>query len=181
LKLVINQSDLVAKDMLSKNANAKYNGIVRLMPIISRKAVYLNKNLINLNNSEDFEIRIESQKKQYDFENPAENEKVVDLEFEHIHLSSIFEKQYINWWEEDVKNTINQKYNGIKNANSICQFARQVRNSFGHSKISVTAENCTDPIWNGLNLKNKNGKDIYEVLSIADLINLWIDFENEEL
>ena len=181
LKFVIYQSDLVAKEILSKNVSSEYNGITRLLPLISGKAVYLNKSLINLDNTEDFEIRIETLENQYDFENTAENEKVVDLKYEHIHFSSIFEKQFISWWEEDIKNRVNRKYNGLKNANSICQFARQVRNSFGHSGINVTVNNCTEPVWNGLNLKANNGIDIYSVLSIADLINLWLEFEHNEL
>ncbi|SDM02548.1 hypothetical protein [Kriegella aquimaris] len=181
LKLVIIQSDLVAKEILSKSVNSEYNGITRFLPIISRKAVYLNKNIINLDNTEDYEIGIKTQENQYDFENPAQKGKVVDLAHEHIHLSSIFEKQFINWWEEDIKNRIHEKYNGLKNASPICQFTRQVRNSFGHSGINVTANNCMDPIWNKLNLKATNGIDIYAVLSIADLINLWIEFEHDEV
>jgi hypothetical protein len=63
----------------------------------------------------------------------------------------------------------------------MCQFATQIRNSFGHSQVNVTANNCADPIWNGLNLKNKNGKNIYSFISIAGFINFWIEFEKNEL
>lgn len=181
LKFVIYQSDIVAKDILSKNTKSEYNGVTRFLPFISGKSVFLNISTINLDNSNDFEIRTQKTKNKYDFNNPRENEKVVDLKYEHVHLSSIFEKQFINWWETNIKNKISYKYNGLNNANSICQFARQVRNSFGHSKINVTTNNCAEPIWNGLNLKNNNGEDIFKVLSIADLINLWIEFEKEEL
>jgi hypothetical protein len=52
---------------------------------------------------------------------------------------------------------------------------------FGHSQVNVTVSNCPYPIWNGLNLKNCNGQNIHSLLTIADFINFWIEFENLEL
>ncbi len=88
---------------------------------------------------------------------------------------------YMEWWEKEVKDIIISQYGGLKKANSICQFARQIRNAFAHSKINITVEACSDPIWKGLNLLEHNGKNLTDLLTTADFINFWIEFEEAEL
>lgn len=180
LKHVIKQADLINKEIFSKN-DKPYNGIFSLLSHISKKTVFCNINLIDFSNTDDYEIQRQIQDGIYSESRAESNHKIIDLIYEHEQFTSVLEKQFIKWWEEDIKERVTQKYNGIRNANSVCQFARQIRNAFGHSQINITVSNCDDPIWNGLNLKDNNGKNIYEIMSIADFINFWIEFEQLEL
>lgn len=68
-----------------------------------------------------------------------------------------------------MKERVLSKYQILNNVNSFCQYARQIRNSVGYSKINVTVTNCDEPIWNGLNLKLNNGMDIYSIMTILQL------------
>lgn len=180
LKFVIKQADIVNKEIFSRE-NRSYNGIFSLEAFVSKKTVFCNANLIDFNNQDDYEIQLQEQVGNIDIQNPESDQTVVSIVYEHEQFTSVLEKQFIKWWEEDVKDRIVVKYGELKNANSMCQFARQIRNSFGHSQVNVTAHNCPDPIWNGLNLKKNNGKNIYTLLTVADLINFWIEFEESEL
>ena len=181
LKFVIKQADIVNKEIFSRE-NKNYNSIFSLEAFVSQKTVFCNANLIDFNNNDDyFEIQLQQQVGNIDIQNPESNQTVVSIVYEHEQFTSVLEKQFIKWWEEDVRDKIITKYGELKNANSMCQFARQLRNSFGHSKINVTANNCLDPVWNGLNLRNNNGKNIYTLLTVGDIINFWIEFEKSEL
>ncbi len=180
LKFVIKQGDLVNKE-ISYREKTQYNGVFSLISSISEKTVFCNADLIDFGNQGEYEIERQKQNGNYDVEKPESNQIVMPIIFEHEQFTSVLEKQFIKWWEKDVKDKIISKYGQLKDANPICQFARQIRNSFGHSGINVTTNNCADPIWNGLNLKNRNGQNIHSLVSIADFVNFWIEFEQIEL
>ena len=180
LKFIIKQGDIVNKEIFSRKER-EYNGIYALEALISEKSVFCNSNLIDFENNNEYEIQRQEQEGPIDIINPESNQTVVSIIYEFEQFTSVLEKQFIKWWEEDVKNRIITKYGDLKKASSICQFARQIRNSFGHAQINITVNNCPDPIWNSLNLKNYNGQNIYSLLTVADFINFWIEFEQEEL
>ena len=180
LKFIIKQADIVNKEIFSIEQK-EYNGVFALESYISGKTVFCNANLIDFKSQSNYEIQRQNQDGNYDVEKPEINQTVISIVYEHEQFTSVLENQFIKWWEEDILHRIISKYGQLKNANSICQFARQIRNSFGHSKVNVTANNCVDPIWNGLNLKNKNGQNIYSLMTVADFVNFWIEFEKTEI
>ncbi|MFV7233890.1 hypothetical protein [Flavobacterium sp. ZB4R12] len=182
LKVIIKQADLVTREIFNVNSNPNpFNGILLLENKISNRIVCFNSNLINFSNSDTFEIERQIKIDDFDVSAVANNQRIIDLVYEHEQLSSVIETQFINWWEENIKNFVVTKYSKMEKANSICQFARQIRNGFGHSGISINVNNCPDPIWNSLNLKNYQGEKIFSLITIADLINFWIEFEEVEL
>ncbi len=181
LKFIIKQAELVQKELFKKNNSRNFNGISALESGISNKTVFINSKLIDFETDKPYELQRQLKVGQLDLEETNSNQTIIDLHYEYEHFVSVLEKQYIKWWEEEVRENITAKYNGLKNASELCQFARQIRNAFGHAEINITVNNCPDPIWNQLNLKEYNGSDIHTILTVADIINLWIEFEKLEL
>ncbi|MBD0723902.1 hypothetical protein B6A10_01775 [Flavobacterium sp. L1I52] len=182
LKSVIRQDYLISKEIFEENQKL-FNPIKILAAFISEKTICFNPDLININNSEPYEIERQTQIGIGKVENiNSENFSVVSAIPEYEQLCSLAEKQFIDWWENEVCQRIITKYGGINKANSKCQFARQLRNAFGHSKINIQENlRCVDPIWQYLNLKKFPGQKIFELMSLGDLVNFWIDFEETEL
>ncbi len=95
-------------------------------------------------------------------------------------FDNYLEKEIINWWES-IKAKIFTKYGHIDKAPEICQFARQCRNACGHNGVNITKQGVPDPVWNGINLLNYQGKRLREIFTEADFFDFWIDFEKKEL
>lgn len=92
-------------------------------------------------------------------------------------FDNYLEKEIINWWENDVKDKIYNKYGGLNKAPEICQFARQCRNASGHRGVNIDpALKVPDPIWKGINLKNYPWKRLREIFTEADFFDFWIEF-----
>lgn len=180
LKTVIKQAELVSLEIFSKD-NQEFNGIQLFQCNISEFNVCINSNIIDFSSKDkSYEIQrqkiVENEDYKIDFKH-----KTISLTYEHNQLATVIEKQFINWWESKVKDIIHKKYNGLNNANSLCQFARQLRNSFGHSKINITINIQNQPIWKDINLIEFNGQNIFEIVSFADIVNFWVEFEKIEL
>ncbi|WP_159086024.1 hypothetical protein [Flavobacterium faecale] len=182
LKYIIRQDYLISKQIFEENQN-KFNPIKILVAFISEKTVCLNPNLIDINNLNSYEIQ-----RQIQIGNP--NLAKIDRAFstvsaipEYEQLCSLAEKQFIDWWEEKICPKIILKYGKLNLANSKCQFARQLRNAFAHSKINIDKNlKCEiKPVWQYLNLKEFNGEKVFDLMSLGDLINFWIEFEETEL
>src|SRR5690554_2177850 len=182
LKSIIRQDYLVSKEFFYENEKP-FNPIKILVAFISEKTICFNPELININNVYPYEIERQIQIGSGKVENV--NNKiinVVDATPEYQQLCRLAEKQFIDWWENGVGGKIKEKYGSLNNANSKCQFARQLRNAFAHSKINVDQNlKCPEPIWNYLNLKKFYGHQVFELMSLGDLVNFWIDFEETEL
>lgn len=103
----------------------------------------------------------------------------VELEYKRELFDIVINQEIIEWWER-IKQIIYDKYNGTKNYNHHCQFARHLRNGAGHNGIKIDNEDEVDPIWKGLNLKGHRGKQIRDILTEADIFDFWIDFEMTE-
>ncbi|MEM0578305.1 hypothetical protein [Flavobacterium polysaccharolyticum] len=180
LKTIIKQAELVSIEIFSKN-NQEFNGIQLLQCTISEFNVAVNSNIIDFsNNDKSYEIQRQKIVENEDDEIKVKH-KIINLTYEHEQLATVIEKQFLNWWEKKVKKIIHSKYGGLDNANNLCQFARQLRNSFGHSKINITINIQNQPIWKNINLIDYNSRNIFEVVSFADIINFWIEFERIEL
>lgn len=182
LKSIIRQDFLVSKEIFDENQKP-FNPVKVLVAFISEKTICFNPDLININNSNDYEIERQIQIGSGNIENVnSENFSVVSAIPEYEQICSLVEKQFIDWWETDVSQRIKTKYGKLDNANSRCQFARQLRNAFGHSKINIHQNlQCADPIWQYLNLKKFSGQKVFELMSLGDLVNFWIEFEETEL
>lgn len=181
LKFIVKQAELVQKELFRKNNSQNFNGISALESGISNRTVFINSNLIDFESERPYELQRQLKVGQINLKEIKPNQTIIDLHYEYEHFVSVLEKQYIKWWEDGVREKISEKYKGLKNANELCQFARQIRNAFGHADINITTNNCPDPIWNQLNLKEYNGNDIHTILTVADIINFWIEFEKLEL
>jgi hypothetical protein len=180
LKTVIKQAELVSLDIFAKN-NQEFNGIQLFQSNISEFNVGINSNIIDFSSNDQlYEIQRQKIVENEDDEIKVKH-KIISLTYEHNQLATVIEKQFLNWWENKVKDIIHTKYNGLNNANSLCQFARQLRNSFGHSKINITINIQNQPIWKDINLIEYNGRNIFEVVSFADIVNFWVEFERVEL
>lgn len=182
LKSIIWQDYLISKEIFEKNQKP-FNSIKLLSAYISKNTVCFNPNLININNTDNYEIERQVQigvgKVNH---NIIEDLIIVSAIPEYEQLCMLAEKQFIDWWENEVSHIIELKYKGMNNANSICQFARQLRNAFGHSKVNIKENlKSVDPVWCYLNLKQFNGQKVFDLISLADLVNFWIEFEDKEL
>lgn len=180
LKTVIKQAELVSTEIFSKNKK-EFNGTQLLQCNISEYNVGVNSNIIDFSsNNKSYEIQRQKIVCREDDEIKAKH-RIINITYEHEQLSTVIEKQFLNWWENKIKDIIYSKYGRLNNANEMCQFARQLRNSFGHSKINITVDIPNQPTWKGTNLIHYNGHNIFEVISFADIINFWIEFERAEL
>ena len=180
LKYIIRQDYLISKQIFEENCK-QFNPIKILPAFISEKTVCINSDLIDINNSMPYEIERQIQIGNASADKIIGKATIVSAVSEHEQLCDLAEKQFINWWEEFACQKIISKYKKLNNANSNCQFARQLRNAFGHSKINIDKNlNCDDPIWQYLNLKNFPGQKIFSLMSLGDLINFWIDIEETE-
>lgn len=182
LKYIIRQDYLVSKEIFEENQNS-FNPIKILTAFISEKTVCFNADLININNTYPYEIERQIQIGSANLEKVAGEFTVVSAIPEYEQLCSLAEKQFINWWEGEVCQKIILKYGKLNLANSRCQFARQLRNAFGHSKINIDEKlKCEiDPVWQYLNLKEFQGQNVFDLMSLGDLVNFWIEFEQTEL
>lgn len=182
LKNIIRQDYLISKEIFEEN-NQKFNPVKILGTYISEKTVCVNGGIIDINNNYSYEIERQIQIGKGSLEKIDREYKVVNAIPEFEQLCSLTEKQFIDWWEESVREKINSKYGKLDKANSMCQFARQLRNAFGHSSIDVyeNAKCINDPVWQYLNLKNFPGKKVFDLMTIGDLVNFWIEFEETEL
>ena len=104
-----------------------------------------------------------------------------ELSYHRELFDNCIEKEIINWWEGGMGNLVIARYGKIDLAPEICQFARQCRNACGHLGVNITTTKGPDPIWKGVNLKSHQGKKLREILTEADFIDFWIDFERTEL
>lgn len=181
LKSIIRQDYLISKEIFEENKK-DFNPIKILPAFISEKTICINPILIDINSSNPYEIERQIQIGKASEEKINDNFTIVSAIPEYEQLCSLAEKQFINWWEESVCQKIIIKYGRLNYANSKCQFARQLRNAFGHSKINVDENlKCEEPIWQYLNLKNFSGQKIFDLMTLGDLINFWLDFEETEL
>jgi len=175
LKYIIKNGALI----FNKELGEDFNGIYCFWSCLSDKNVFVNENLIEFKTEDIYEIQRQKRVGIMGRNNRPENSRVIDITYETDMINNVIASRFIEWWEGGVKDIIMSKYDGINKANSICQFARQIRNTFGHSKIYITKRNCPDPIWKGLNLLEHNGGSITDLLTTADFINFWIEFEEE--
>lgn len=181
LKSVIRQDYLVSKEFFEENGKP-FNPIKILVAFISEKTICFNPDLININNFNPYEIERQIQIGSGKLEDVnSKNISVVNATIEYQQLCSLAEKQFIDWWENGVCIRIKEKYGSLNKANSKCQFARQLRNAFAHSKVNINQnQRCKEPIWQYLNLNSFNGYKVFELMSLGDLVNFWIDFEETE-
>lgn len=177
LKYIIKNGAVI----LNKELGENFNGIYCFGSYLSDKNVFVNENLIEFKTKDIYEIQRQKRVGIMGRNNRPENSRVIDITYETDMINNVIASRFIEWWEGGVKDIIMSKYDGINNANSICQFARQVRNAFGHSKINITKRNCPDPVWKELNLLEHNGKNLTDLLKPADIINFWLEFESVEL
>lgn len=182
LKCIIRQDYLVSKEIFEESKK-EFSPIKILPAFISEKTVCFNAELININNSNSYEIERQLQIGSANLHKISGDFIAVSAIPEYDQLCSFAEKQFINWWEEKVCQKIILKYGKLNLANSQCQFARQLRNAFGHSKINIDAKlRCEiSPVWQYLNLKEFQGQKIFDLMSLGDLVNFWIEFEKTEL
>ncbi len=180
LKTIIKQAELVSIEIYSKNSQ-EFNGIQLFQCNVSEFNVAVNSNIIDFSsNNKSYEIQRQKIVENDDYKIKVKH-KIINLTYEHEQLATVIEKQFINWWEKKVKNIINIKYGSLDKANNLCQFARQLRNSFAHSKIKIKNNIPNQPIWQNINLIEYNNRNIFEVVSFADIINFWVEFERIEL
>lgn len=181
LKSIIRQDYLISKEIFEEN-NTNFNPIKIFAAFISEKTVCTNSDLIDINTSHSYEIERQIQIGNASVEKINGKFTVVSAIPEYEQLCSLAEKQFINWWEEGACKKIIFKYEKLNQSNSKCQFARQLRNAFGHSKINIDINlKCEDPVWQYLNLKNFPEQKIFDLMTLGDLVNFWIDFEETEL
>jgi len=142
LKYIIKNGAVI----LNKELGENFNGIYCFGSYLSDKNVFVNENLIEFKTKDIYEIQRQKRVGIMGRNNRPENSRVIDITYETDMINNVIASRFIEWWEGGVKDIIMSKYDGINNANSICQFARQVRNAFGHSKINITKRNCPDPV-----------------------------------